>query len=321
MTEREGNTNAQRVEEREVRSARASGYAPLEEERGTSWVSVVLGWLAALGAGLILSGIVGAVVGGILGVLGVRGGTEGGVAGLVGVLVTLLLAFLIGGYVAGRLASRSGLKHGILVPVLSLLVILVLAIVGTILGASFIDQLSGVALPQVPGNVQNQIPQQGLGTILTASGFAALLVPLIGGALGGLWGAKPAAIDRSKTASKLEIRSKNASSNAITIGRARRHPGGTSGAPRRHPHPRHRLHHRRGHLGDLCDLGRFGAVHSLHPADHSGDPDPRARHSAGQLRCRNSPGGHREQRHRQRRAVRHHRVCGLRCPHPARDSP
>jgi hypothetical protein len=190
MTEREGNTNAARVEEREVRSTRASGYASLEEDRGTSWVSVVLGWLAALGAGLILSGIVGAVVGGILGVLGVQGGTEGGIAGLVGLLLTLLLAFLIGGYVAGRLASRSGLKHGILVPVLSLLVILVLAIVGTILGASFIDQLSGVALPQVPGNVQNQIPQQALGTILTASGVAALLVPLIGGALGGLWGAK-----------------------------------------------------------------------------------------------------------------------------------
>jgi hypothetical protein len=88
--------------------------------------------------------------------------------------------------VAGRLASRSGFKHGILVPVLSLLVILVLAIVG----AGFIDQLSGVALPQVPSNVQNQIPQQGLGTILTASGVAALLVPLIGSALGGLWGAK-----------------------------------------------------------------------------------------------------------------------------------
>jgi hypothetical protein len=190
MTDREGNTNAARVEEREVRSARTSEYSSTEEDRGTSWVSVVLGWLAALGAGLILSGIVGAVVGGILGVLGVQGGTEGGIAGLVGLLVTLLLAFLIGGYVAGRLASRSGFKHGILVPVLSLLVIVVLAVVGAIVGASFIDQLSGVALPQVPANVQNQIPQQGLGTILTASGVAALLVPLIGGALGGLWGAK-----------------------------------------------------------------------------------------------------------------------------------
>src|SRR5215204_6009865 len=200
MSERtsgEGNTDVPRVEENEVRSGdgsrnqeRSSGqgmsYELSHGYKKTSWTSVIFGWLAALGAGLILSGI----VGGILGALGVQGGTEGGIAGLVGLLLTLLLAFLIGGYVAGRLASRSGFKHGILVPVLSLLVILVLAIVGAIVGASFIDQLSGVALPQVPGNVQNQIPQQGLGTILTASGVAALLVPLIGGALGGLWGAK-----------------------------------------------------------------------------------------------------------------------------------
>lgn len=206
MTDRDrGNTNAPKVDERDARSGGRTETGPRrvgdarrdheedrnrsESELGTSWTSVVFGWLAALGAGLILSGIVGAVVGGILSALGMQGGTEGGVAGLVGLLVTLLLAFLIGGYVAGRLASRSGLKHGILVPVLSLLVIVLLAVIGAVVGSSFIDQLSGVALPQVPGNVQNQIPQQGLGTILTASGIVALLVPFIGGALGGLWGA------------------------------------------------------------------------------------------------------------------------------------
>jgi hypothetical protein len=203
MSERtsgEGNTDAPRVKENEVRSGdggrnheKSSGqgmsYELSHGYKKTSWTSVIFGWLAALGAGLILSGIVGGVVGAILGVLGVQGGAEGGIAGLVGLLVTLLVAFLIGGYVAGRLASRSGFKHGILVPVLSLVVILVLAIVGAIVGASFIDQLSGVALPQVPGNVQNQAPQ-GLGTILTASSIAALLVPFVGGALGGLWGAK-----------------------------------------------------------------------------------------------------------------------------------
>jgi hypothetical protein len=200
MSERtsgEGNTDAPRVAENEVRSGDAhqnqnsgSGqgmsYELSHGYKKTSWTSVIFGWLAALGAGLILSGIVGGVVGGIL---GVQGGTEGGIAGLVGLLLTLLLAFLIGGYVAGRLASRSGFKHGILVPVLSLLIILVLAIVGAIVGASFIEQLSGVALPQVPGNVQNQAPQS-LGTILTVSGIAALVVPFVGGALGGLWGAK-----------------------------------------------------------------------------------------------------------------------------------
>ena len=152
-----------------------------EADRGTSWVSVVLGWLAALGASLILSGIVGA----ILGLVGVGAGT----AGLIGLLVTLFVSFLIGGYVAGRLASRSGVKHGLLVPLLALVVTILLALIGAAVGASFIDQLSGVTLPQVPGSVQQAAPQN-LGTILTVSGILALLVPFLGGAIGGAWGAK-----------------------------------------------------------------------------------------------------------------------------------
>ncbi|WP_119071110.1 hypothetical protein [Rubrobacter indicoceani] len=159
------------------------------EERGTSWASVILGWLTALGAGLILTGIVSGIVGGILAAVGVGAGT----AALIGLLVTLFLAFLIGGYAAGRMASRSGVKHGLLVPLLSFLIIILLAIVGAILGASFLDQLSGIALPQVPQGAgqqaQQALPQQGLDTILTVSGILALLVPFLGGALGGAWGA------------------------------------------------------------------------------------------------------------------------------------
>jgi hypothetical protein len=45
--------------------------------RGTSWVSVVLGWLAALGAALILSSIVGAIVGAPFAALGAKSGTTG----------------------------------------------------------------------------------------------------------------------------------------------------------------------------------------------------------------------------------------------------
>jgi hypothetical protein len=156
------------------------------QERGTSWLSVIFGWLAALGAGLILSGIVGAIVGAILGAGGASSSaTEGGTAGLVGLLLTLLLAFIIGGYVAGRLASRSGLKHGLLVPVLALVVTIVLAGVGTLLGLSFIDNLSGVTLPSSPDDAP-----QNLGTILTGAGILALLAPFIGGAIGGALGAK-----------------------------------------------------------------------------------------------------------------------------------
>src|SRR4051812_34898 len=192
MTEREGNTGAQRVEECEVRSARSSGYAAPEEERGTSWVSVVLGWLAALGAGLILSGIVSGIIGAIFGTVGRQGLTEGGATALIGLLITLLVAFLIGGYAAGRMASRSGLKHGLLVPLLALVVTLVLAIIGgLLLGVSFIDQLSGVTLPQgAQQSAQQAASQQGLGTILSVSGILALLFPFLGGAIGGLWGAR-----------------------------------------------------------------------------------------------------------------------------------
>jgi hypothetical protein len=191
MTDRKGNTGAPKVEEREARTGRGSEYAPLEEDRGTSWVSVVLGWLAALGAGLILSGIVSGIVGAIFGSAGRQGITEGGTTALIGLLITLLLAFLIGGYSAGRMAARSGIKHGLLVPLLALVVTIVLAIIGGALGVSFIDQLSGVTLPQVAqGSAQQAAPQQGLGTILTVSGILALLFPFIGGAIGGLWGAK-----------------------------------------------------------------------------------------------------------------------------------
>jgi hypothetical protein len=78
MTDRQGNTNAQRVDEREARSVHASGHATPEQDRGTSWVSVVLGWLAALGAGLILSGIVSGIIGAIFSIAGRQGLTEGG---------------------------------------------------------------------------------------------------------------------------------------------------------------------------------------------------------------------------------------------------
>src|ERR671920_2067314 len=102
MSERtsgKGNTDAPKVEENEVRSGdahqnqnRGSGqgmsYKLSHGYKKTSWTSVIFGWLAALGAGLILSGIVSAVVGGILGAGGASSSaTEGGTAGLLGAVL------------------------------------------------------------------------------------------------------------------------------------------------------------------------------------------------------------------------------------------
>jgi hypothetical protein len=52
-------------------------YSEADDDRGTSWISVVFGWLTALGAGLILSGIVGGVIGAILGAGGTEAAAEG----------------------------------------------------------------------------------------------------------------------------------------------------------------------------------------------------------------------------------------------------
>jgi hypothetical protein len=144
-----------------------------------------------LGAGLFLSGIVGAIAGAIFVTLGFGGfGTAGGsISGLVGLLLALLIAFFIGGYVAGRMASRSGIKHGLLVPLLSLVITLVLALMGAAVDSSFIDQLSGVTLPGPLGRTAQSVPHQDLTTILSVSGILALVFPFIGGALGGARGA------------------------------------------------------------------------------------------------------------------------------------
>lgn len=154
-----------------------------DSERGTSWISVILGLLAALGAGVILSGIVGGIVSALAG--GGDSAAGSGTAGLIGFLITLLIAYIIGGYTAGRLASRSGLKHGLLVPLLSLILIIVLGIIGAAVGLSFLDSLSGIALPTTP----NDAPQN-LGTILSVSGLLALVFTFLGGAIGGALGAR-----------------------------------------------------------------------------------------------------------------------------------
>src|ERR671917_313618 len=110
---RVGELRAERESRGESRGGRSSSEAHRREDsgdgssdsgRGTSWLSVIFGWLAALGAGLILSGIVGAVVGAILGAGGASpSATEGGTAGPLGLLLTLPFCFFLGGEVSRRL--------------------------------------------------------------------------------------------------------------------------------------------------------------------------------------------------------------------------
>ena len=198
-TSAEGNTDAPKVEENEVRSGDARRNQGMGGTQGmsyelshgygkTSWISVILGWICALGAGLILSGIVAAIVGGIVALLGL-GSSSGGISGHVGVVVTLLLAFFIGGYAAGRMASRSGAKHGLFVALLALVIAIIVAAAGGVLGATFADALAGAVPPGLTQAIPTSVPQE-LGIAAIVGGILVLLAPFAGAALGGAWGAK-----------------------------------------------------------------------------------------------------------------------------------
>ncbi len=169
-----------------------SGEPRAEHKKGDSsnvwsdvrWGSVVYGWLAALGAGLILSGVMSGFLAASFG----DGGAQIGGEGLerVGLLLTVFLAFLVGGYVAGRMAGHSGVKHGLLVPLLALGFTLILMLFGLVVGVSFLDNLSGVTLPEVPKGAR-----RGLESIFSLSGILVLFcVPFVGGAFGGALGAR-----------------------------------------------------------------------------------------------------------------------------------
>jgi hypothetical protein len=160
-------------------------------ERGTSFASVILGWLVALGAVILLAGVVGGVVAALLGLFGVPAAT-GGIAGAVGAAVTLLLAYLIGGYAAGRMAGRSGAKHGLFVPLFTLLLVILLGVVGAVagavLGANFGGQISALTA-QIPPGATQAVPQN-FAAIASVAGIVTFLIPFVGGLLGGIWGAK-----------------------------------------------------------------------------------------------------------------------------------
>lgn len=158
-------------------------YGSSGDERSTSWTSVIIGWLSALGAGLISSGIVSGIVAGVAGAGGST--SQAGTVGVVGLLITLFVAFLVGGYTAGRLAGRSGTRHGLFVALLALIITFILILLSTIVGAVLIDNLRGVTLPGVP----EDIARQGLNTVLTLSSVLALVLPFIAGAIGGSRGA------------------------------------------------------------------------------------------------------------------------------------
>lgn len=149
--------------------------------RGTSWTGVVVGSLATFLIILTLGAAVGFVLATVFALLGMEGSV---ISGLVGVSLTLLLAFFLGGYVAGRTAFRSEARHSLLVALLALVAAMFLVVMGMLLGSGLVNGLSGVRFPSTPDDLRN------MGAIILIFEVVALILPFVGGAMGGVRRAK-----------------------------------------------------------------------------------------------------------------------------------
>ena len=156
---------------------------------GTSWGSVLGGWLAAVGAAALVAPAVAAILSG-------RTATPNDLALAVPVVLGLMIAYLVGGYVAGRMAGYSTSWHGMMAAFFGLFVALIALLLAAaadqgLLAASGVRSLADV----FPGI--RQFDLRGLGDTLTFGATLGFLATIFAGWLGGAlapegWRAVPA---------------------------------------------------------------------------------------------------------------------------------
>jgi hypothetical protein len=146
----------------------------------TSWMSVLGGWIATIGAMALVAPAVAAVL----------VGTNPGIAtndigAAVPVVVGIFVSYLIGGYVAGRMAGYRTSWHGMLTAFFSLFVLLALVLLSY---AAANGAFTGIGVNDlstlVPGAAGLNVDS--LGNALTFGALLGFLAAIFGGWLGGL---------------------------------------------------------------------------------------------------------------------------------------
>jgi amino acid transporter len=157
-----------------------------EEFGGVSWLSTLVGWLAAAGLAAILTGILGAA-GAVLAVSHVDSPLTDtdpetiGVAGGIALLVVLAIAYFFGGYAAGRMARFDGARQGVGVWVWGIVAALVIALLAVVGGSQY-NVLDRLNLPRIPVD-SGALTQGGLVALL-ASVAVTLGAAMLGGKAG-----------------------------------------------------------------------------------------------------------------------------------------
>src|SRR2546423_1409523 len=144
----------------------------------TSWMSVLGGWIATIGAmALVAPAVAGVLVGANV--------ANNDIAPALPVVIGIFVSYLIGGYVAGRMAGYRTSWHGMLTAFFSLFVLLVLVLVSY---AAANGAFTGIGVNNltdlVPGASGLNIDS--LGNALTFGALLGFLAAILGGWLGGV---------------------------------------------------------------------------------------------------------------------------------------
>ena len=144
----------------------------------TSWMSVLGGWIATIGAmALVAPAVAGLLAGANIG--------NNDIAPAVPVVVGIFISYLIGGYVAGRMAGYRTSWHGMLTAFFSLFVLGVLVLVSY---AASRGAFAGIGVNNltdlIPGAAGLNVDS--LGNALTFGALLGFLAAIFGGWLGGV---------------------------------------------------------------------------------------------------------------------------------------
>ena len=141
--------------------------------------ATIAGALAALGTLVLLSSLLSAAVG----TIGYQTGVDDqelSIGGLIGGLVVLFLSCLVGGWVAGRMARHKGGLHGLVAVLWLVALAAALAALAALAGDKY-DVTERVGLP-------SWFSSEAFAPAAIGTGLLALLLPLLGGWLGGRLG-------------------------------------------------------------------------------------------------------------------------------------
>ena len=144
----------------------------------TSWMSVLGGWIATIGAlALVAPAVAGLLAG--------ANTANNDIAPAVPVVIGIFVSYLIGGYVAGRMAGYRTSWHGMLTAFLSLFVLLAIVLLTY---ATDRGMFAGVGVNNltdlVPG--AGNLNVDGFGNALTFGALLGFLAAILGGWLGGV---------------------------------------------------------------------------------------------------------------------------------------